>query len=362
MPTLTAVDEHGNRVQASYTVINPVTRPVALFNRVTYKYSSLLSAAQAAGRYSIMAMQSTDQAAVAALRAAKPALAVLLYVTGLRLANNIGWTSVPLSAASLSWHLTDQAGNPIIDSNGLALVDPASPAFQQAFIQHATSWAQQRGFNGIFIDELNASLVWALPAGVSCPKYPTDTSWQAAVSAFINAVGPALRAAGLVTIGNLGGTAWFPGLWQQWNGPLDGAMEEAWTDGGDGLAQQLPDWPKKIANVAWSEANGKLTILHSHNTTRAGNAYGLASMLLVAGGGASYCTANADYTSDEQWYPEYTAALALGVPIDPPNPSPLPSGLRARRFAGGVAIVNATAKPITDPVYGTVPATTGLIN
>ena len=64
-------------------------------------------------------------------------------------------------------------------------------------------------------------------------------------------------------------------------------MEESWTNGGEGPGQQVPDWSTKLDNVAWSEANGKFAILNSYNTTEAGNTYGLASMLLVAGGWSS---------------------------------------------------------------------------
>ncbi len=127
--------------------------------------------------------------------------------------------------------------------------------------------------------------------------------------------GTQLHSNGLLAVANMGGVAGYSGLWQQWTAPIDGGEEESWTDGKLGLAQQIPFWASKLANAAWSQANGKLVILHSWNTTQAGNAYGLASMLLIAGGSASYSTSNSRYTNCETWYPEYTTAQQLGAPL-----------------------------------------------
>ena len=126
-------------------------------------------------------------------------------------------------------------------------------------------------------------------------------------------------------VGNIGGATMTSGLWQKWTTPLDGSEEESWTDGGAGLAQQISQWPAKLANVAWSEANGKLTILHSYNTTETGNTYGLASMLLATAGRSNYSTANGNYTSYEAWYPEYTTARHSSAP-PPAASSSSPAG------------------------------------
>ena len=105
-------------------------------------------------------------------------------------------------------------------------------------------------------------------------------------------VGPGLHAQQLLAVANIGGSTITPGLWAKWTTPLDGSEEESWTDGGAGLAEQLSAWPTKLANASWSEAHGKLALLHSLNGTETGNTYGLGSMLLIAAGDSSYSTSN----------------------------------------------------------------------
>ena len=171
-------------------------------------------------------------------------------------------------------------------------MDVGNQAYQDAGIAHVVAMAKAAGFDGVFLDDANASLRWVVAGGSAASvSYTTDAAWQAAVYSFFTRVAPQLHAAGLEVVANIGGSTITPGLWQKWNTPLDGAMEESWTDGGEGLGQQVPDWSTKLENIAWSEANGKYAILNSYNTTEAGNTYGLASMLLVAGGWSSYDTA-----------------------------------------------------------------------
>jgi hypothetical protein len=163
-------------------------------------------------------------------------------------------------------------------------------------------------------------------------------SWQAAMLRMISLAAATAHRHGLSAIGNLGGSTATRGLWQAWSGPLDGAEEESWTDGGAGVIQQLHDWAVKLANVAWSEAHGKTVLLHSYNTTEAGHTYGLASMLLVAEGRSSYSTANASYASPATFYPEYGTAQRLGRARG--SYRRLRNGAFIRAFANGIVVVN----------------------
>jgi hypothetical protein len=115
-------------------------------------------------------------------------------------------------------------------------------------------------------------------------------------------------------------------------------MEESWTDGGDGLSQQLPWWRAKLDNVAWSEAHGKYVLLHSYNLSESGNAFGLAAMLLVAGGRTSYSTSNPSVPGGQQWFSEYAAAKRLGRALG--SYRIRRSGVYVRVFAHGIVLVN----------------------
>jgi hypothetical protein len=157
------------------------------------------------------------------------------------------------------------------------------------------------------------------------------------VYSFLSNVGPQLHRAGLLTVANIGGSTITSGLWQKWNGHIDGAMEESFTNGGAG-----PDsvangqWTAKLGHAAWSEANGKLSLDHAVTSTRRGARYGLATMLLVAGG-ENLFSASTNY-SREVWWPEYRTVSSLGRPIG--RYRVLRNGVYRRDFTNGVVLVN----------------------
>jgi hypothetical protein len=152
-----------------------------------------------------------------------------------------------------------------------------------------------------------------------------------------------LRAQGLLVFGNISGTDSLA-TWEQWVGHLDGVEQECWTDCGVGLANQIPFWGVKFAQLKWAAANGKYELLHSYNTGEAANTFGLAAMLLAANGQASYSTSNSNYTYQENWFPEYDTATALGAPAGPY--SLLPNGAYERIFANGIVLANPTGASI----------------
>ncbi len=154
-----------------------------------------------------------------------------------------------------SWILTDQNGKQILYQNHY-LMDVGNTAYQQTCLQNLIPVAKRGGFDGVYWDMVNMKLSWTLPPNTTVPEYPTDPSWQTAMYSMLSYAGAQLHANGLMAIANIGGG--IPRLWQQWNGPLDGAEEESWTDGKAGLLQQIPNWPSKLSNAAWSEANDKI--------------------------------------------------------------------------------------------------------
>jgi Hypothetical glycosyl hydrolase family 15 len=333
-----------------------VTGPApVMFNRTSYRFSTLLPIAQEASRYQVMTLQVTNAAEVPKLHAANPGLKILMYTDPTLSKGNNTLTTCTSYTGDLanhpSWFLRDQSGNVIpTGTSPNYLMDPANPGYQQACMSTAIATAKQYGFDGVFFDGLGATLRWVLPAGTTIPQYPTDASYQGAVTSMLTYAGQAMHANGLIVFGNICGSTLTPGLWQQWTAPLDGAEEESWTDGGLGLAQQVPNWRAKLAAIDWSEANGKYTILHSYNTTEAGNTYGMASMMLVGGGHTSYSVSNADYTSSESWYPEYDTAQSLGAAAGPYKQ--LADGVYERVFANGIVLVNPTASTVPNFALG----------
>jgi hypothetical protein len=336
----------------------PVTTPpvvgtpgssVTQFNRETYSYSTSLSTSQEANRYQVLVLQSTDGPQVKALKAANPNLKVLVYqhpwFARVSDPGALGvCTSYPSDVANhQSWFVKDRSGNNVpTKAGGNYVMDIGNPSYQQACAANAISLAKKYGFDGVYFDGIASTT--RFDTNTALPEYPTDTSWQQATTSFLTAAVTDLHAQGLEAFGNLCGTALTPGLWQHWSSILDGSEEESWTDGGLGPAQQVSQWSTKLADVVSSEASGKYTLLHSYNTSETGNTYGLGSMLLAAGGLTSYSTSNANYTSNEANYPEYTTAALLGAPIG--KYSQLSNGVYERTFANGLVLVNPTTSSV----------------
>lgn len=323
----------------------------ALFTRGTMWYSSALSPQAEAQRYSVMTMQAGNASMVATLHRYDPRLKIFMYQFTMfaNPSDPNGWqdcTTVTQDQAHPSWFLKTASGADLKYGSSYAL-DVGNPAYQQACATHALSVARRLGFNGVFFDGVGAKLGYQFggSATMTIPEYPTVASWQSAMYSFLTSVSATIHAGGLMVIGNIGGSIVTPGLWQKWNGPMDGAEEESWTDGGSGLDQQLPWWGQKLANVAWSEAHGKLTILHSFNTAESGNVFGLASMLLVAGGYSTYCTCNGNIVNYEAWYPEYNQAAHLGAPLGAYRQ--LPNGVYERQFVNGIVLVNPSSRGVS---------------
>jgi hypothetical protein len=311
-----------------------------LFNRLEYQVTPATLRADAR-RYSVMVMWSDSARYVGQLHRLNPRLQILMYQnvpfsTASDQTGGMNCTTVPQDLAHPGWLARTASGAPVT-AGGNYSTNVGNRGYQRACITHAIASAKARGFNGVFLDGVCASFSWTVPSGVTAHpvQFPTDAAYQSAVYSLLSYAGPAVHAAGLKLYANV--SAADSAQWAKWNGPLDGAMEESWTDGGLGLAQQVPWWRQKLTNAAWSQAHGKYVLLHSYNRTETGNTYGLAAMLLVANGRVSYTTST-NYVTTAAWLPEYTTAQHLGAARG--RYRVLRSGAYERVFAHGIVLVN----------------------
>ncbi len=316
------------------------------FNREIYGYTSTLTPQQEAQRYNVMVVQGTDAGMVPILKAANPHLKVFVYVDILRAV--IGGTqSCTQESTDVSqhpnWLLTGTNGQPII-ANNVYHLDIGNPAYQQACADGAIAQARSGDFDGVYFDGVDAAPAYGFGAGPVpvIPEYNRLPPWQNAITALLQLMVPQIHAAGYKVIGNIGGET--PALFTEWEGIMDGAEDESFTDDTGGTAQWLYWWPDELYDMAWSEAHGKILLVHSHNLTEAGNTYGLATMMLAANGNTSYSTANGGYGGYEQWYPEYDQAEALGAPLG--QASRLANGVWERKFVHGIVLVNPSTNTI----------------
>jgi Hypothetical glycosyl hydrolase family 15 len=334
------------RAVASRAAAPTGVRPGPLF-RVVYGYGrTTLSPAAEGTRYRVMVMQSSDAAVVPQLKARNPGLRILMYADmmasdsrdSLGTSDWVGYTDA--DANHPDWFLTDAQGDRlgVRDYPTAWVMDVGNSDYQQAGLAQMIAQAKAGGFDGVFLDDANASLNWILAGGsAECVTYPTNALWQGAVYSFLAHVSPQLRAAGLLVVANIGGPTVTPGLWERWNGLLDGAMEESFTNGG-GARDSIENgqWRPKLLHALWSEHNRKLSLDHAVTRTRSGARYGLATMLLVADG-RNVFYASIRY-SREVWWPEYRTAAALGRSKG--SYRVLRNGVYRRDFVHGVVLVN----------------------
>jgi hypothetical protein len=329
---------------------------VALFNRETYLYRTTWSPAAEADRYQFMVLAEGDHAAIPLLKAINPNLKFLLYQAiwftnsdddqSMRTATGCTAYGEDISSHP-DWILHDQDGN-LVRGRGrtdLYALDVGNRGYQAQCASNAAALARSYGFDGVFFDLVDGGLGRDVNQGISIPEYPTQQSWEDAMNGALAYLGATLRAEGLLVFGNVSG-ADSRATWEQWVGHLDGVEEESWTDGGQGLTEQLPFWSTKFSELKWAAANGKYEFVHSYNGGEQANVFGLGAMLLAASGRASYATSNTNYSSDENWFPEYDVAEDLGAPAGPY--AVLANGVYERAFARGIVLVNPTGHRVPE--------------
>jgi hypothetical protein len=265
------------------------------------------------------------------------------------------------------------------------LMDAGNPGYQNDCANQIIGTLRRYGFDGVFLDDngwwgfytwydsLIGKKVWGSlgPQNGYAVKPYADScltvdpcSWMNALVSFNSYLAPRVRAATArsgehpLVIGN-SGDARPGGDYRAVIGPLDGFMEESWTDGGEGVAQQAPFWAAKAATAAWGAANGKYEMFHSWNDTESGNSLGLAATLLFADGKDSYSTSNSNYSGDDTWYPEYDSAEQLGPPTSSYTTSgpftdcaKSPGVYYERHFRYGLVLVNPCPSAVSKVPLG----------
>jgi Hypothetical glycosyl hydrolase family 15 len=297
-----------------------------------------------------MILRQDDAQMIPRLKAGNPNLKVLMVVDMMSVdprdpAGDSDWAGYADAETNhRDWFLRGANQNPLVFKSypRANVMDVGNVAYQDAGATRVGREAKADGFDGVFLDDANASLRWVIAGGSgACVTYPTTAKWQAAVYSFLSNVAPQLHQAGLLVLANIGGSTITPGLWQKWNRPIDGAMEEAFTDGWtgrDSIANS--QWREKLGHASWSEAAGKISLDHAVTRTRGGARYALATMLLVADG-ENVFSASSDY-SHELWWPEYATMNALGRPIGAYRV--LGNGVYRRDFSNGVVLVNPQSR------------------
>ncbi len=218
------------------------------------------------------------------------------------------------------WFLRDSNGNPIVDVEGsehFYIMDPGNNGWRMFWLERATESQESLGWDGVFLDNVEASLYKRGQEGQLPAAYPTDASYQAAVEGFLSYLYTSYfdqsnhpLQANIIALEET--SVWFTYLEY-----LDGAMEEGWAvDWSNGYLSQS-QWEEHMSRVERTEASGKKAILVSqgNRTNTAREEFAFASYLLVANGNSSFRYSDSSAYHDIWLYDNYETDL--GAPLGP---------------------------------------------
>jgi hypothetical protein len=282
---------------------------------------------------------------------ARPATLVLAYknvwavtTAGARDGSLPAGLSYETVAARPSFQLRDQTGKwlQFSDYPNLWQANAGDAAYQRAWVQSVLADLGGGPFDGVFLDDLLLTADAHHP-GVRSPVYPTDTAIQAATRSFVAAVVPALRSAGLVVVGNITGSIPHAGVWDDWLGLLDGAMEESFAHYATGqfVGDRVGEWSTQIAEIDTAVRTDKTMIVHTEmgsGDDTSGRRYAYASYMLASGPNTFY-----SYGDTFAIVPEMR--LDLGQPVG--SRTEIAAGVWARAYENGMVVVNPSASKHT---------------
>jgi hypothetical protein len=305
-----------------------------------------------AARRNVVVLQEWEQARMRSLKAANPALKVLMYknlsaVSPMSGGNTGTGVSKEETQSHPEWLLKNTQGQPFTfrSYSFLWAADIGLRSYQDRWAANVLTKLQANGWDGVFVDDTNPTMKYHYTVA-SVAKYPSDAAYAAATGSALAVIGPRLRAAGMLVVPNFGEWRVHRTVVSTWLKHVSGGMEEMFTKYGTTPGTGYftgADWDAQLALAKETQAQGKvfLGISHSDRGDQAAARYGWATMLLAGTGNASFAL-HTDYTS-ETWFAEYE--YDLGTPTG--AETKLASGIHRRAFTRGLVLVNPTNASVT---------------
>ena len=248
-----------------------------------------------------------------------------------------------LSQYHPDWFLKDKYGNRLYNGS-YYYMDPANAEFRSWWLSRAKVSQEQLGWDGVFLDNTDASLSRFQQLGKLPAKYTTDSAYSTAVKGFLNYLYTNyFKPTGRPLYANICAVR-SQTVYADFLNYLDGALTEAWAMGWRTSYRTTADWEADLKSAESAQSRGKRVWLNSQgdksNTTRQQFAYG--SYLLIANGKASFRYSNSIYYSYAWIYSNYS--YDLGNPL---GPRYVKSGVWYRDFQRGQVVVNPSTHTAT---------------
>jgi hypothetical protein len=290
----------------------------------------------------------------------------LVYMSGTSIPTTFS-TGVRFDTAKANgWLLKDPSGGYLVNPNYNTYIgDIGNRAYQQAFVTNVTGFLARSKVDGIFLDDVVASYE-ALTAGETPALYPNQDAWEAAMTSFVDYVGPALKNRGYYVLANSG--KFVPGnpgsdtadltseFWRRIAPGVSGLMCEYWLQTPTNL-QQLrvvgslwyQNWTgwQGLVSVAQGAGADFFGLMFGSAGNEQAMRFGRGSFLLDwngRGGAFMYGIKDRGDPYARSWVTQF------GRPLKPKfERAP---GVWQRRYAVGLVVVNATSSPVTLLVNG----------
>jgi hypothetical protein len=199
-------------------------------------------------------------------------------------------------------------------------MDPGNPEYRSFWLERARQSQEELGWEGVFIDNVEASLNSRRNLGLLPASYPDDASYQVAVAGFLeylslNYFRPQGRPmwANVTALNN--GEFIRSEVFYRYLNYLDGVMiEDFAVDWSDGF-RSPEEWESQVELAERAQDLGRSVILvaQGHKLDKERQLFSLASYLLANQGKAYFRYSDAQLYNEIWFYDNYL--LELGVPL-----------------------------------------------
>ena len=240
-----------------------------------------------------------------------------------------------ISQSHPDWFLLDRSGRRIEDNN-YYVMDPANQGWREFFLSRARECIQEHGWDGIFLDNVEAGIRKRLQKGPPPAKYPDKGSYQAAIEGFLGYLYGNLHQSGnplwanIIVLDN-------PEAWFRYMKYLDGAMDENFAVDWNPRYFPPEKWDQQLTMAERTQAEGKhiLLVAQGDKDDAARQQFAYASYLLIANKLASFRYSSSDAYGYVWMYDNYS--IQLGEPKGKRYQS---NGAWRRDFEKGSVFVN----------------------
>jgi hypothetical protein len=236
------------------------------------------------------------------------------------------------------WFLKDINGNSIkFNDIGYVVMDSGNTGWQSFFLEKVKGFQKDPGWEGLFLDNLDASLGRFEVEGKLLTHYTDDKSYQDAVVDHLSRLSKNLhQTQHKLLFANITYLRQ-PEVWFRYLEYLDGAMLEAFAADWENGYLTESEWLSQLDLAEATQLKGKTIILVTQGAPDDSNRmlFGLASYLLVNNGQAYFRYTN-DLAYRQVWsYPEFKIDLG-----QPKGPRYKESGIWKRDFENGSVSVD----------------------